>query len=369
MRKNGFLAAVAAVIFLGLGAYGAAYISRIDDDTYETVCLERVSVCDSAELYGIVVREEKVLDDRGFFVLAEEGERIPGNSIIAAKDAQLDAALDYKDALREAEKISQCKDLRVSETISRNKAVKQAVLSAAYSAAQKDGAGLSAAGTSLDYLLSGALPEQTEIAVKPEENVLLSPCGGICSEYLDGFEHLSFEDVDGISPGELEKLLRRQSSGEKSGLRFVSGDTWFFAATVSGEDAEKLKAGGEFSLLPDNMTEAVPVSCVSLEKAGKKYAAVLKCRSRLNEALYLRKENAELVFAQIEGLKVPRKALVECEDGPYVYVKEYAETKKTAVKIIYEAEDWVLVSPNETDSVRQGMEILLGVNDERGIKQ
>ena len=83
-----FLRAVAVVLFLGACAYmGALLYEKLNRDM-ETVTVERVTVTDSAELYGIAVRREQlVCSPDGIQLLTQDGLRVAAQGEIAYTDS------------------------------------------------------------------------------------------------------------------------------------------------------------------------------------------------------------------------------------------------------------------------------------------
>ena len=82
--EPGFLKAVAIVLFLAVCAYlGAGIYSGLDQDL-KTVSVSCITVTDSLELTGLVIRREQLICSPGKTqIFLSSGERVPSNGLVA----------------------------------------------------------------------------------------------------------------------------------------------------------------------------------------------------------------------------------------------------------------------------------------------
>ena len=83
MESSGFFSLVAGTLFLAVCAYGGAALYRQVEQP-EIVTVQRTHLRESAELEGIVLREEQSLCfDRGTRPLVPEGQRLAAGQALA----------------------------------------------------------------------------------------------------------------------------------------------------------------------------------------------------------------------------------------------------------------------------------------------
>ena len=88
----------------------------------------------------------------------------------------------------------------------------------------------------------------------------------------------------------------------------------------------------------------------------------------------LREQNAELVLARYEGLRIPKNALrVDEEGGSGVYCRVGLSAYRKPVEVVWQGEDYCLVKPVEVETtiesqrllytLRAGDEVIVSAND------
>lgn len=233
MRSCSYLRFAAAAFFIALSAYAAASFSE-SADAPSTVTAERADIEVSIDLEGTVLRDEVyVRCSDCAYVSAAEGERVTGGTVCAVSKSCAEDYLCYLD---------------------------------------------SHAGTAPERMYGCAY----------------APCAGFFSSRLDGYEGLSFDNLDDYSPEVPENAIGR----------IVRGG-WYFVADYDGGE---LHEGQRVTVrLADDY------SAVVISTGGGR--VILHSREGLGAVLNLRQTSLKLCLYDCEGIKIPADALRFDADG------------------------------------------------------
>lgn len=278
MRGAGYLRFAAAALFLALAAYlGAGFLQRAEAP--ETVRAQRVDESSALCLEGVVLRDESYVtcSDVGAYLPFRTGERVRGGEVVAVRREALEAYLSLLD-----EK-------------------------------------------------NGLPPVSGEL-----RGLIYAPCGGFFSNYLDGCEQMSLENLDGFEPETPENAVGK----------IVRGG-WLFVAQT--DEAGTLRRGQTVTItLLDSYTAQV--------LSNDKGRLVLRCREGLCDVLNARRLTLTVTLSESSGIKIPANALHRDGDGDFVYILRAGMEEKCPVEIIFQNENYFLVRENE---LREGMDIIV----------
>ena len=211
---------------------------------------------------GIAVREEQSVyaPEGGSLILAPEGGRVAAGGILAAVSPTREGLLA---AAREATR----EEPAVGRSLAR---------AAAYAAAS----GRAELAEPFAALWSDGPDAAYEL--------LRSPVSAIWSRSTDALEYLGPEALEGLDGDGLAELMSLSAGESPAAGRLVTGRSWYFAAALpagaaalEGSEALLRIAGREY-----------PARLVSLNGG----AAVFELAGGLEETLYLRFADAEIVF-------------------------------------------------------------------------
>lgn len=376
--------AVAAVLVVLLSLYIAIPVVRQVTGRYETEPVTYITVTESGNTSGVIVRAEKLLSTDKPYVslLAENGEEVAANSAVAVA-VQNQSSLDVAHRAREVEtEINYLRGLlsrlsTASDNAEQESAVRTAVYRLAEASMQEDAGELDSSTATLSTLLRGGAAENSEQELTSlldeltdlrsqlgEKDYLYAPAAGIFSAETDGFEALTPAVLDGISPEGVENL-RTQGSEVPDDVvgKIVTNHAWYYAAVMAEKDADRLRVGDVTSLdfgYRSSRTVRASVRSISPTDRDGKVAVVFRCSSALAETLSLRLAEAEVVFRTYSGLRVPKKA-VHVEDGnTVVYTVSAGQMERKSVDILYTGEDFYLVEAgSEGGSLRAGNELIV----------
>ena len=346
---------------------------------------------DSAEITGIVVREEQVLSGGSGILdlLPDEGERVAAGETVAvlyqSQEAldrkqqlqsmeleleQLEYALRSGGNLSDAAKLerqiaSSLLTLRTNMAAGNLSSLESDTLTLRSQMLQRDFA-YSSSGNNAETLAQYVvdLEEQTNALraqISSTTSSIRAPRSGLFSGRSDGLEQI-------ITPGMLETLSAEQLLNLPAGTassdsvgKLITGDHWFFAAVVDSKVAARLKEGASITVaFSRDYTGEVDMT---VERIGREEAdgcvLILSANRNLKNVTLLREQSVELIFHQYTGIRIPKQALrMETVNLPAtdtqpetktqvlgVYALVGARAQFKPVDIIREGSDHYLVSP------------------------
>jgi putative membrane fusion protein len=376
--------AVATVLVVLLSLYIAIPVVRQVSGRYETEPVTYITVTESGNTSGVIVRAEKLLSTDMPYVslLAENGEEVAANSAVAVA-VQNQSSLDVAHRANEVEtEINYLRGLlsrlsTASDSAEQETAMRTAVYRLAEASMQEDAGELDSAAATLSTLLRGGAAENSEEelgalldeladlrASLGAKDYLYAPAAGIFSAETDGFEGLTPAVLDGITPEGVENL-RTQSDTVPDDVvgKIVTNHAWYYAAVMAEKDADRLRVGDvtslDFGYRSSRTVRAVVRSISPTDRAGQ-VAVVFRCSSALAETLSLRLAEAEVVFHTYSGLRVPKKAVHVEDDKTVVYTASAGQMERKSVDILYTGEDFYLVEAgSEGGSLRAGNELIV----------
>ncbi len=380
------LAAVAAYF----GVQGYRYLT----DPETTAVVYRYRSEQSIAVRGYVVRGEQIIDctETLLELTHAEGERVGAGDTVAtvyrsagALEAtqQLEALRAQKEQLEYARSASSDTETALkldSDIRTQIIAVRTALAGGSYSTLDTLAGQLRTTVLKREYAYNGSEDLSARLEALSAEiaaasaaasggtSRIAAPAAGTYSAVADGYESV-------LTPASLETMTPSQlASAEAQSVsttvgKIVTGSKWYFAASVSESDAASLRVGQELTLrMASGVDFDLPVTLtrVSAPENGR-CLVVTESDRYLSYVTLLREQNAELILAGYEGLRIPKKALRVDENGVsgvYCLVGRVAYFKP--VEIVYQGSDYCLVEPGEVDAASESQIALytLRANDE-----
>ena len=388
------LVCLIVIAYFGLQAY------QYYNDPLATVVAYRYQVEDSASVTGWVVREEQVLEDSSSGLLRlsrSEGEKVSKGGTVAtvyADQSSLDCQNQIDAVSTQIEQLEYARDsaenneaaLKLDTQISSGILSYRSNLAAdRLDAAEKYSSELKALVLKRDYTysnsangtdLSAQLAElETQLKTLQSQAAsssrrITAPVSGIYSAVVDGYETvLTPAFLEDVTPDKLSAV--QPDSSTTSGVgKLITGDTWYYAASVSQKDAAALQVGGSVTLrFAKGTTRELTVRVQSISKAENgRVAVVFSSNAFVSELTMLRQQSADIITETISGLRVPSSAVRvndEGETGLYCVVGMVARFKP--VRVLYtDSDGYVLVEPvneDEKTTLRSGDEVILTAKD------
>ncbi|MCD7792411.1 MAG: hypothetical protein LUG92_03285 [Oscillospiraceae bacterium] len=390
-RTDRFTIITSLIIFLAFLCYaGYALYGSITD---ATVTAEAVAatVEIGGQATGIIVRDETMLTSDGTYidVTAADGERVGvGQQLATAMSSQtgLERANRIHELELEIERVSAAlSELDSAEELTaRDDSVNAAVLGLTSAVARGELTeleSLSLALSSLVFASSGETVTQSDLDALETELAglrssssadtvtLAADSSGLFTSVVDGWEHITPDDLTGLTPSGLQELIDSGNDiAEGAYGKLVKGIYWYFAADMSATDAANLTAGEyaalDFGRYYGDTVYAEVVSISSSE--GGEVTVVFRCNTALAETLALREVSAEVVFDTYSGIRVPAEAIRADEetDSTYVYVITAMQVECKDIEILYAGDGYCIVEcGTDSNSLREGNTIIVSGKD------
>jgi hypothetical protein len=392
-KKNGSpgTRVLTALICLAVCIYFGVQVYDSSADPLICAVAYTYQVEDTISVTGFVVRDELVLDDSGGGLLRltrSEGERVSKGGKVAqiySDQASLDrqteidklqTQLDQLNYASEAASASEAALQLDSQIAEKLVTMRRAVVSDRLDTALDSVANLEALVLRRDYTYTDAEELKTQTAeIQSQLNTLkaqaagssrivTAPRAGLYSAVVDGYETVLTPDmVDTLTPSDLSSL---QPSGASSDLgKLVLGDTWYYVASLSVDDARQLTEGTSEILRFAKGVDRdlrVTVQSVSAEENGR--VAVVFCgHTYLTLLTLLRQQSADIVRSSTSGIRVPQQAIRVDDNGTAgVYCIVGMKARFKPVTVLWSADDeYALVRARGTGetTLRPGDEVIL----------
>lgn len=400
------LLAVTLALLAYFGVQGYLYFS----DPLSTTLAYNYQVEEAVSLSGYVIRTEQVLPDDASGLLRlqrSEGERVSKGGTVAAvyaDQASLDRQTEIDALTTRIEQLEYAQEAALGSEVSLklDTQIMQSILDyrsslAADRLVKAEGYGSKLRSLVLkrDYTysetedLSGQIAELREqlkgVKAQAAGSVrrITAPAAGLYSAVVDGYETvLTPESLEGMTPSQLS-AVKADASVQSDVGKLILGDTWYYAAIMSTEEAEELQEGSGLTLrFTKSVERDLPVTLVSVgpEENGRS-VAVFRGETYLPQLTLLRQQSAQVISRTVEGIRVPKETLrivtrtVKDEDGAEtttqttgVYCIVGKEARFKPVEVVYTGDSFVLVradnpADKETLRLRPGDEVIVSAND------
>lgn len=369
-----------------------------------------------AEATGILVRDELVIQETGGYVdlVLSEGAKAAAGDTVALLYSDL-SALDTRQSIKTLEaEIEQLQYALSSGTQSTDSSkldalVVSSIVNLRALAASGDLSSLEDSALNLrtmvfkrDYTYGDteAAIQINQLIIEKQDQLnalrqslnavsktVSAPETGVFSGEVDGYESLITPDMlDSLSVSQLAGLLDRTvSSGSSAVGKLIVDSKWYLAVLMSQADADGLSLNRTYTIsFSHDYYGNVEMTLERLETEGEQALAIFSSRTHLADTTLLRVQAVDIVTRQLEGIRVPRKALrvitetVTTTDqntgaaataevnhyGVYTVVGTQAEWQE--VVVLYTDDDFYLVAPvDETASsrLRAGDAVILDTAD------
>lgn len=412
-----------AILCLGVIAYLAASFIR---DWEEPLVITRAySYTQNVgmEAVGILVRSETVLPDSGgSYVdhILSEGEKASAGQAVAllyndpsapaarqtirALEAEIDQ-LEYAlasgtqstEASRlDAQVLSSITSLRSLTAQGDLTALEEYTLNLRTMVFKRDYTyGDTAAASQLRLLIEDKRAQLNQLngSLNQVSQTIYAPRSGVFSGTVDGWEGLiSPDQLETITAAGLAELMeQRPAPAAGTSGKLITDSVWYFAALIPGTDTG-LQTGRTYALnFSGDYYGQIPMKLERVSLEGEQTLAIFSCRSHLSDTTLLRVQTVDVVVEQLEGIRIPRKALRietetvaegddENEDGEspapgsptrevnhyMVYTVIRSQAWGQEVELLYTDENFYLVRPvdqNASERLRAGDEIILSTSE------
>ncbi|MBQ4528115.1 MAG: hypothetical protein II998_08580 [Clostridia bacterium] len=205
----------------------------------------------------------------------------------------------------------------------------------------------------VDELLNEKAQIESSVNVNKEE--IISPCHGVFTTHLDGFEGiLGSQTALSMTVDDFEAIREKKNDGSDSKdktkvCKIVDNSEWWISMLATENDAKNFKIGDEITIRISGESKdiATTVKYISPSK-GDKYVITLSSISGSDYVMESRFMNVTVVKESYTGLEVPLSAIRVKNGKAGVYVKTENTTKFRETEIIYKDSEIAIVKMNTT---------------------
>ena len=359
-------------------------------DPFTTTLVYQSSAEDTIDVSGWLVRDEEVLSGESGTVRHEvsEGERVGKGQTVATVYSGSDALdtvqqIETKELQLQQLQFALSSYLNPDATLKLDGSISDEIMALRknltggdYTAASGDLSQLKAAIVKRSRAYTSSQEIKTEIAAVQDEidslqagltgaTDITAPRAGTYSAVCDGYESvLTPAGLGDLTPSALDSLAPGENTANVGKL--IYSNTWYYAAAVAEEEAQRIAACGSVSLrLTKGVTDDIAAAVHSVGPAENgRCVVVLSCREYLAETTQLRHQTAQIVLHSYTGLRLPSVCLRQSDDGKLgVYCVQGSFPQFKPVEMVYQGDDYVLVSvPQNTEglsTLRPGDEVIM----------
>ena len=381
------------LVTLGVLAYFAVQAVRYFGDPLTTTVAYQYEVELSTALSGYVVRDELVLRDDTNGLLQQqrsEGERVSDGGTMAlvyADQTSLDLQEQIRSLQTQIEQLQYAEEaalgaevtLRLDTQILQNiRDYRRALAADRLDTAEDVGAELRSLVMKRDYSHADTADVSAQLAELQSQlsslraqagssvRRITAPEAGLYSAVVDGYETvLTPESLKSVTPSQLDGLEPDESGLPNHVGKLVLGDTWYYAATLSEDEAQTLEESRNLKLrFAKGVGRDLDVELTYVSEAENgRVAAVFQGDTYLSELTLLRQQSAEVIRQTITGIRVPEEAVrvrertVTDEDGTETVVSETGvycivgmEARFKPVDVLYSGDGFALVRSTLEDA-------------------
>lgn len=385
LRSDFVMKLMSVVLLIAIAVYIGLYIFNVAGNPLKTTIAKRFTVEESCSAEGYIIRNETLLtgDVKAVTLLASEGEKIASGQAIAV-------SYEGKEALERASEI-RALQLQIdanesgAEASSNPQSPKpeECVLTLSDAVQHKNFENLEEQTLTIkkaiftdstDKISSESLASLKDklaglIAQNTETKTIVSPMSGIFSSDIDGFEAIGPDAVKGLTPAALQSLFTPNGKTEEPALgKLLTGITWYYAAVMNIEDAQKLKINNQADVQftkTYNANLMMKVESIGAEENGT-CVVIFSAKQNMSEMTALRSLSSEIVFESRTGLLVPKEAVHQENGGkPYIYLLTGLQAEQVKVNILCEQGDCYLVQDGSENGtvLREGSDIIVKAKD------
>lgn len=169
---------------------------------------------------------------------------------------------------------------------------------------------------------------------------------------VDGYESsVLYDDVENMSTDELKKLFNVKPKVTDNAVgKLLKSYEWKFLGIIKNTNKFLINDGLSIRFHSSNKIYGVTVDSIKPIDGTDNSIVILSCNELDETVLNSRFDNAELIFDEYTGIKIPREAIrfQGEQKGAYVMLGQQITFKK--IDVIYEGDDYVLSKNTSDDS-------------------
>jgi hypothetical protein len=375
-RRNRRL--LVGLIFLIPAIYIGIQMVKILDRTYTTQTAVSYTMADTITCDGLLGMEESEILYNGTGVLgylAQNGERVSAGTAVAQVFENETQAANFALALRLKEEIDLLEKAQTTSTtaVDVDSLSKQTlngvydILNCIQTGNYVDvSEGCSAVQLAQNKLQIGtgvmtdfsqriaALTAQREAALAAVSAVPVSAdaAGYFVSAQDSVQQPYTVQQLQDMTPAQLQEAVNQPSVPHDASVagKLILDYRWRYFASVSAKQAAKFTEGSKVSIsFPSVSAQTVPAQVVSVVIDDETQTAKVELLSDYINGTIVTLEHAQaqITFSTYTGIRIDKEALHVIEGVNYVYVRLGNVAYQKRVQIVFEDENYILVSPTK----------------------
>jgi len=350
-RSDFFIRLTTGVLFLAVACYIGVYLYNALANTFVTTKAISYAIEETLPAQGYIVRMETVLSNVGTAVLpiVGEGEKVAAGQAIAVEYMNV-GALEMASEIRALTmRIAQLEASGTSGDAASFEAI-IALSSAVYNNDFKD---LDEISLNIETsifeveddiaVLKSRLDDLTRRSVGTR--TVSAEVSGTFSHVVDGFEHIEPDMIKDTIPTDLYAHFETPYGANGAG-KLITEFTWYYVAVMDYKDATQLTAGeskavqffGAYQAAVNMFVESIG------KREGESCVVVFSSDQGIHNVAQLRALRADVIFAVITGIRVPKEAIQLDDNGEtFVYLQTSGYAERVDVEILRESGDSYLV--------------------------
>ncbi|MCL2408672.1 MAG: hypothetical protein FWC96_03550 [Oscillospiraceae bacterium] len=375
-----FIKLTTGVLFLGILSYIGVYIFRGIRDTFVTMPAVSYTIEDSVNVSGYIIRTEALLPGGGAMILpvVDEGVRIGAGQPLAVEYTSL-AALETASEIR----ATRLRIAQLEGATGRDPAVMslQSIVDLSRAVQADDLQRLDELALSIEtYIFENGGSDESELpylrtrlasleARSHGMRTIYAPAAGIFSQFTDGFESVSPQDITrDTPPSQLAGLF--ETPGQIQGLgKLITGHTWYYAVVIPSADAFNLPVGRSVPVQFRGAYNAIvnmQVENVSRSENGESLVLLSSDRHMRDIAPH-RHLSAEVILGEVTGIRIPKEAIhLDDYGATHIFIQVGVRAERVPVEIlwIFNGTCYIVRCVSaRTSGLRPGATIIVRAND------
>lgn len=183
------------------------------------------------------------------------------------------------------------------------------------------------------------------------EKMIYAPISGYFINEVDGYENsYDISNIKNLTPTAFKSAAQNEEL--LNGMcKIVSDHTWYFATTISHDDALKLKENSNYNILISQSNEkeiATKLIALNHDEQSEDVIAIFSFKDTDGELALVRNLSITIVLERYNGIKLPNRAIRMVDEKLGVYVVYAGIIKFKPVNVLYSTDTFTVCEIDKT---------------------
>ena len=380
--ENAVIRLITILVFAAMLLYIIFALLSSALNPLKTEAVSATVIEDSVDISGYIVRDETVLSgDADHIITVSSGDKVSVDQTIAVKYGD-EAAIERIAKMQELSNTISQLETNIAGKNSYQEVAVESVISFSEAVSSGNMADIDSAVSGIETHIMNAYgnydqQEQTladlksqlaelESSSASDASYMKSTYSGIFALTSDGYENISFSDLENITPSALTALFTGKEAGPNAIGKIVTGLTWKYAVILDNAVAERLSEGSSYEIVfESSFGKSLKMTVDSIGPTeNDKRVVIFSSNKYISDTVTLREAEGKILFSTTTGLCIPKDAVYYDDDGtPYVYILVGLQARRADIEIISELEDCYIADPSSSSLLRIGSEVIVKAKD------